>query len=413
MDRDATQRLEGWLSARLGEPVRVESAEKLGGGVARETWSIAVAAAGGERSRRHLRVVRGENSPGRAIGRAPTEEFALLCETHAAGVLVPRPILVCADTGVLGTAFFVTEFVRVPVGEEWPARRPGGEAWNSGPLRSPGGERAGTFHERAERSEHPAARHPAQPIASELAKRAEPSVPRSQPVTEWEYHPAQSAPESWVRRSELAVQLGRELAKLHRVTPPRDRLRFLDSAPRNLPASRIDRLRDRLDAIGDPQPVLEWTIRLLERNAPDGAGTVLCHGAPGAGSCLVDGGKLLAILDWEGSRWGDPYEDLGEFRAECRRFPPRHRDGDDAATMADFLDGYREISRLDIDGDLLRYWEVMATVDRAVSALEQGHRFVAGGDRSIELALTCRRVAEMEIDLLVETDGFAMDRAHA
>ena len=61
----------------------------------------------------------------------------------------------------------------------------------------------------------------------------------------------------------------------------------------------------------------------------------------------------------------------------------------------------------------MRYWEVMAILGRAVAALEHGHRFAAGGARSLELALTGRRVAEMEIDLLVETDRLAMERAHA
>ena len=154
-------------------------------------------------------------------------------------------------------------------------------------------------------------------------------------------------------------------------------------------------------------------MRQLERNAPEGAGTVLCHGAPGAGSCVVDDGKLMAILDWEGSRWGDPYEDIGEFSAECRRFASRYQEGGHTAPRTAFLDGYREISGLDIDEHLVRYWEVMATLGRAVAALEHGHRFVAGGERSIELALTGRRVAEMEIDLLVETDRLAVERVHA
>ena len=140
---------------------------------------------------------------------------------------------------------------------------------------------------------------------------------------------------------------------------------------------------------------------------------MLCHGAPGAGGCLVDDGELLAILDWHESGWGDPYEDVGAFCAECRRLAARHRDGDGAASRTGFLEGYREISRLDVDEDLVRYWEVMATVNRAVSALEQGHRFVAGGERSIELALIGRRVAEMEIELLMETDRIALERTHA
>ena len=225
--------------------------------------------------------------------------------------------------------------------------------------------------------------------------------------------PSPSVDDRRVQRPELAAQLGRELAKLHRITPPHPGLGFLDSAPSDLPAARIDRFRRRLDAMGDPQPVLEWTMRQLERNAPEGAGTVLCHGAPHAGSGFLDDRGALAILDWARSRWGDPYEDIGEFCAECRRYFAGHTEGGSGAPRTGFLDAYREISGLDIDEDLVRYWEVMATLGRAVAALEHGHRFVAGGERSIELALTGRRVAEMEIDLLVETDRLAMERAHA
>lgn len=368
MNHEAVQRLGGWLSRELGEPVHVESAEKLGGEAARETWKVTVTTARGERPRRHLRVVRGEAPSGRSIGRTRSEEFALLCAAHAAGVLVPRPLFLCNDAGVLGAPFFVTDFAsRAEDGE----RRARGRGDGSGTCEqspSPGGELAG---------------------------------------------PGQSAHGSPLQSPELAAQLGRELAKLHRITTPQPRLNFLERAPRDLPAARIDRFRRRLDAMGDPQPVLEWAMRQLECNAPQGTGTALCHGAPSAGSCLVDDGRLLAILDWKWSRWGDPCEDVGEFCAACRRFVSQHRDRGAAASRAGFLDGYREISRLAIDEDLVRYWEVMATLGRAVSALEQGHRFVAGGERSIELALTGRRVAEMEIDLLVETDRFAMEREHA
>ena len=215
-----------------------------------------------------------------------------------------------------------------------------------------------------------------------------------------------------MRRSEAPARLGRELAKLHRITPPHPGLGFLDPAPSDLPAARIDRFRRRLDAIGDPQPVLEWAVRQLERNAPEGAGTVLCRGTPCAPSRLLEDGGTLVILDREGCRWGDPFEDIGEFCAKLRRFVSTHPQRGSAPRI-DFLDGYREISGLDIDEDLVRYWEVMATVGRAVAALEQGHRFIAGGERSVELALTARRVAEMEIDLLVETDRLAMERTHA
>ena len=90
------------------------------------------------------------------------------------------------------------------------------------------------------------------------------------------------------------------------------------------------------------------------------------------------------------------------------------RDGTaDTRRGSGFLDGYRRESRRNINGDMVRYWELMATLGRAVVALEQGHRFVAGGEDSIELALRSRHVAEMEIDLLAETDRLAMERPHA
>jgi len=154
-------------------------------------------------------------------------------------------------------------------------------------------------------------------------------------------------------------------------------------------------------------------MRQLERNVPEGAETVLCHGAPSASSCVVEDDELVAILDWQWSRWGDPHEDIGEYCAACRRLASPKRDGTADAARTGFLDAYRRESRRNINGDMVRFWEVMATLGWAVAALEQGHRFVAGREGSIELALQSRRVAEMEIDLLVETDRLAMERAHA
>ena len=399
MNRDSAHRLEAWLSRALGEPVRVESAETLGGGPARKTWAIVVTAAGGEQPRRNLRIVGGEAPPERESGRTRCEEFTLLRVAHDAGVHVPRPLVLCADAGVLGAPFFVTDFVEgTENGKRLARSSPGGDGISEHSP-SPGGKLGRVA--------------PRSPNGGRATEQPMPSHPRPQPDTGEKCGPGPSAPGRWMQRPALVAQLGRELAKLHRITPPHPGLGFLDSAPSDLPAARIGCFRRRLDAIGDPQPVLEWTMRQLERSAPEGAGTVLCHGALHAGSCLVDDRGVLAILDWEGSRWGDPYEDIGEFCAECRRYASTHPEGGGGAPRTGFLDGYRDISGPDIDEDLVRYWEVMATLGRAVAALEHGHRFVAGGDRSVEFALTCRRVAEMEIDLLVETDRLAMERAHA
>ena len=360
------RRLERWLSRELGEPVRIDSAEPLGGGTGREIWKVAVTNVHDGQPRRLLRLVRDETLPGSETGLSRVEEFAVLRAAHEAGVLVPRPLLLCEDADVFGAPFFVTEFVRAKVITE-PSARDSGEGAGMFPLPSASsGELAGA-----------------------------------------------SSDGCGLPSSEVAAQWGREIAKLHRITPRHPHLRVLNEIPGAEHAARIGRFRRRLDGLGDPQPVLEWVMRQLECKAPEGAGTVLCHGAMGNPSRVVDNGELLAILDWQWSRWGDPYEDIGEYCAACRRPALLQRDGAADTARAGFLDGYRQASRRNINGDMVRFWEVMATLGQAISVLEQGHRFVAGGEGSIELALRSRRVAEMEIDLLEETDRLAMAYAHA
>ena len=366
MKRRAVQGLEGWLSGELGEPVRVESAQRLGGAAARETWKAVVTNVNDGKPRRLLRLVRGEVSPGSESGLSPAGEFAVLRAAHEAGVLVPRPLLLCDDARPMGVPFFVTEFVRT-TGSAGPADRDSGaEVEMFPPWRTfPGG--------------YPDA----------------PAFGRGLPGPDF------------------AAQWGREIAKLHRITPRHTHLRVMNEIPGAEHCARIDRFRRRLDGLGDPQPVLEWVMRQLERNAPEGGETVLCHGAAGDPGCVVDDGKLLVVLDWQWSRWGDPHEDIGEVFAACRRRLCAQPDSAADAAKRAFLEAYRAHSRLDVDEDVVRFWEVMATLRRAVAALEQGHRFVSGGEVSIALALQSRRVAEMEIDLLAETDRLAMERANA
>ncbi len=358
--------LEDWLSREFGEPVRIEAAERVGGGTEREIWKVAITSAHHGTPLRRLRLVRGEPPPGSETGLSRAEEFAVLRAAHEAGVLVPRPLLLCEDADVFGAPFFITRFVRAKV--------------NTEPADPVSGERDGMF-----------------PLL-----RASSGGSRES-----------STPGSGLPVPDIAAQWGREIAKAHRITPQHASLRVLIEAPREVHGARIDRYRQRLDMLGDPQPALEWVMRQLERNAPESTGTVLCHGAPGASSCIVEDDELVAILDWQWSRWGDPYEDIGEYCAACRRLAAPRRDGTADAARTGFLDGYRQESRRNIDADMVRFWEVMATLGRAVVELEQGHRFVAGSEGSIELALQSRRVAEMEIDLLAETDRLAMERAHA
>jgi aminoglycoside phosphotransferase (APT) family kinase protein len=204
-------------------------------------------------------------------------------------------------------------------------------------------------------------------------------------------------------RIALAERLGRELAILHRVRPPHADLDFLP-VPSDAPALvAIASYRDFLDTYRSPRPALEWGLRWLERHAPPLSELVLCHRDYRTGNYMVDESGLTAILDWEFAGWGDPHEDIGWFCAKCWRFGANSREAGGIAGREDFLRGYEAESGRRIDPTQVRYWEAMAHARWAVIALQQGERHVSGAEPSLDLALTGRRIAELEYELLLMT----------
>jgi aminoglycoside phosphotransferase (APT) family kinase protein len=189
-------------------------------------------------------------------------------------------------------------------------------------------------------------------------------------------------------------QAGQIMARLHAVTPPRSDLPFL-SAPAGpaLPA-RIAELRRLLDALPDPQPVLELGLRHLERHLPPPGPVVLTHCDFRTGNLIVHQGRIAAVLDWEFARWGDAREDLGWFTARCWRFGRDDRPAGGLGSEADLMAGYGAAM-----GDL-RWFRLLATLRWAVIALQQAERHRSGGERSLELALTAHVVPRLERDVL-------------
>jgi aminoglycoside phosphotransferase (APT) family kinase protein len=203
-------------------------------------------------------------------------------------------------------------------------------------------------------------------------------------------------------RPALAARLGRELARIHRISPPGDgSLGFL-AMPEALPGrALVATMRDWLDGYRDPRPALEWGLRWLERNAPPPPGRMaLVHRDFRTGNYMVDADGLTGILDWEFAGWGDPDEDIGWFCARCWRFGAVAREAGGIGERADFYRGYEAESGRRIDAAAIAYWETMAHARWAVVALQQGERHVSGEEGSLALALTGRRIAELEFELL-------------
>ncbi|MBL0141169.1 MAG: phosphotransferase family protein [Betaproteobacteria bacterium] len=210
-------------------------------------------------------------------------------------------------------------------------------------------------------------------------------------------------------RAALARELGENLARLHRLTPPAASLHFLGAAPVDFARATVATYLRDLDVLGavrgEAWPALEWGLAWCARNAPDPLPACLLHRDYRTGNYLVHEGRLSAVLDWEFAGWGDPREDIGWMFARCWRFARPDREAGGVGFAADFLAGYAAAGGRRTAWEETLYWQAMAHLRWAVIALQQVERHRSGSQRSLELALTAHIVPDLENEILALTAG--------
>jgi aminoglycoside phosphotransferase (APT) family kinase protein len=205
-------------------------------------------------------------------------------------------------------------------------------------------------------------------------------------------------------RREIVNALGRELATLHGIDTGLPDLSFLPRPEGPPAAHRVREYRVHLDALPEPQPVLEWGLRWLELNAPAREDTVLCHCDFRTGNIMIDDGRVTGILDWEFAALSSPIEDLGWYCARCWRFGADRYEAGGIGEREDFVQAYEQAAGRRVDREALDYWQIMAEVRWGVIALQQAERHTSGREPSLELALTGYMVPEMELNLIHAID---------
>jgi aminoglycoside phosphotransferase (APT) family kinase protein len=193
--------------------------------------------------------------------------------------------------------------------------------------------------------------------------------------------------------------LGRELARIHRIRPPRMDLAFLGAPPDNSCLAFVTEQRAALDRQALPRPVLEWGLRHLERTAPAPLPPVLNHNDFRTGNLMLADHGVAAVLDWEFAAWGDPHADLGWFCAKCWRFGSAEEAGGIGSREA-FYAGYAAEAGNAVDTARVTWWELAAHIRWAVIAIDQAERHLSGKEPSLELALTGHIVPELEWEIL-------------
>ncbi|WP_137179850.1 phosphotransferase family protein [Roseomonas sp. AR75] len=206
-------------------------------------------------------------------------------------------------------------------------------------------------------------------------------------------------------REQLAQALGRELACIHRIRPPRADLGFLGDPPADAGRAAISTLRGRLDDAGTPRPVIEWGLRAAERRAPPPVPPVLVHNDFRTGNLMLDASGVTGVLDWEFAAWGDGHADLGWLCAKCWRFGNVAQEAGGLGPRAALYEGYAAESGAPVEDARVRWWELMAHLRWAVIAADQAQRHLSGEERSLELALTGHIVPELEWEILAMADA--------
>jgi aminoglycoside phosphotransferase (APT) family kinase protein len=141
------------------------------------------------------------------------------------------------------------------------------------------------------------------------------------------------------------MQAATQLAKIHRVRDspelaflPRQDGRIAECLAQRDHALNEGGIRDALEAAGSP----------IQTNA-----SVLLHGDYWPGNLLWRDGRLVAVIDWEDARVGDPLSDLGNARMEMLFFL-----GHDA--LETFTRHY--LAQSAIDTTNLPYWDLRAAL---------------------------------------------------
>ena len=198
----------------------------------------------------------------------------------------------------------------------------------------------------------------------------------------------------------VVAQLGKAMARLHAIDA--------ENAPAQLPrpvigavATALETVNTLHDALLTPSPTFSYGVRWLERNAPPEPGRLtIVHSDVRTGNIIVGEDGLRAILDWEGTRIGDPTEDLAW---PCQRMWRFREDALTVGGMAGVavLRSAYEAAGGTWDEDRFAWWRVMGTVRWGMSLAGQARTHLDGSFPSIVMAGSGRRVPELEYDTLL------------
>jgi aminoglycoside phosphotransferase (APT) family kinase protein len=203
-------------------------------------------------------------------------------------------------------------------------------------------------------------------------------------------------------RKLLPRQMGQQLARIHSIDPFQEALMFLPRPRPEQPSAQmaLEVSSRQLWEIDEPHPVLEWTIRWLDKHQPKTIRLAVLHGDYRIGNLMVGPDGLRGIFDWEFAHLGDPAEELAWPCVRSWRYGQDQLRLGGIGDPEEFFAAYEATRETKIDRNAVRYWEIMGNFRWAVGCIVQAERHLSGKAQNLELASLGRRTCEMELELL-------------
>jgi aminoglycoside phosphotransferase (APT) family kinase protein len=199
----------------------------------------------------------------------------------------------------------------------------------------------------------------------------------------------------------VVAQIGAALARLHAIDPHRAP-GALAWPPANAPVTlALENLELAIDELLRPEPAFAYGLRWLRDNRPDEpARCTIVHSDIRNGNIIVGPDGLRAILDWEGSRIGDPMEDVAWPQTRMWRFGEDSKIVGGLGDVAPYRRGYEEAGGV-WDDDRIRWWRILTNLRWGCGLANQTAQHLDGRFRSIVMAGSGRRVSELAWDTLM------------
>jgi aminoglycoside phosphotransferase (APT) family kinase protein len=205
-------------------------------------------------------------------------------------------------------------------------------------------------------------------------------------------------------RNKIAANFAGILGRIHQVDWAALNLPVLGQAPAPADCARLE--VDRWEAILrqealEPQPVLRGALRWMRRNLPaPPEKVVIVHADYRTGNFLADpSGEIRGILDWEMTHLGDPMEDVAWAAIRPWRWMGNELVGG-LLERADFYRQYEAASGITVDGEAVRFWEVLGNLKLAAIFLTGGRSYCEGRTRSAMMAFIARNVRRLELEIM-------------